>query len=713
MRLNALGSSTLLDLLNQIQRRNATAGGAVPTAGQQGGNGPTDANDPAAALMEALSGILGDAAAGMPAELLAQGAAHGDPRLFFQAENQDAFLNAANSVLVGGGELDDFLVTAKNVKQTGGDLNKFYAAVQNVMNQGDYDDLDRFLSVANVTMATGNSLEKLYQLTSRVLGASKNDYESVIFAAQSVMMHGASLTDFEKILDKTNFYGFEGRNNLVDFHRVLVTARKAGIDMGDFLAMFGEECAAGTNGRDILNEAMSVFKLRDASPDFNKFKRIERVDSSPMTITQGESAALFCQVVSTRDGLLSGDYVCWSSEETGAIDRGNYLDLSKLGPGTYHFVAKVDGGGDTAIKTVIILPKAGDDGNNGHGNDPGKVDPSNPGNSKPHTPAAGNGNNGNVNGNNGNNGNTPPAAGPATDAVTKLAATFQPGASADTMNPLLKMFRLYQLNQDSLTPTEVYDFIDKQLGAGTSAAFLRSIGANQVAEEYERRDVKWESLYAAQIANPDFYEQISAKFRSAVTADEAVTFLRGEGETDPDIAETLWLLGYRTVGGGDGNNGHGNDPGKVDLSNPGQSKFLERLEKLKASAMPEQLSDAEIESLFAELIDVTKQIEEIDRLAKAYAALRDAKNAEAKREQQRQFWDQLMAFINKFLNDQADASRETEPADEEPQASTAKPKPKDEPAPAPEPPAAPAPPAETPTRTENPDSGNQRPVRRR
>jgi hypothetical protein len=645
MRLNGLGSNALLDLLNQIQQRNAAAAGSAPSSAPAG----APADDPASALMTALSAVLGGSVAGMPAELLAQVAQHGDPRLFFQADNQDAFLNAANSVLVSGGDLADFLATAKNVKQQGGDLSKFYAAVQNVMNQGDYDDLERFFSVANVTMATGNSLEKLYQLTSRILGASKNDYEAVIFAAQAVMMNGGTLADFEKVLDHTNFYGFDGRNNMVDFHRVLVAARKAGIDMSDFMAAFSQECANGADGRDLLDEAMATFKLQDSRPDFNKFKRIERVDSAPMTIQQGESAALFCQVVSTRDGLLSGDYVCWSSEETGAVSRGNYLDLSKLGPGTYHFVAKVDGGGDTAIKTVIILPKG--DHDNGHGNDPGKVDLSNPGKSKTEerqaasTPAAT---------------SQPAASTPATDAVKKLAATFQPGAAAENMNPLLKMFRLYQLNQDSLTPTEVYDFIDKQLGAGTSSAFLRAIGANQVAEEYDRRDVKWESLYAAQLTNPDFYNLCTAKFRSAATADECAAFLKGESETDPEIAETLWLLGYRQTATveSDHDNGHGNDPGKVDLSNPGKSKFLQRLEKLTEQAMPEHLSDAEIEGLFQELIDVTKQIEEIDRLAKAYAALKDAKDAEARREQQRQFWDQLQAFINKFISDQTEANEE-------------------------------------------------------
>jgi hypothetical protein len=657
-------------LLNQIQQRssatNATgpAGAASPTA-------QAAAEDPAtAALMEALSSLLGGDAAGVPPAMLAEVAKHGDPRLFFQAENQDSFLNAANSVKVGGGDFDAFMQTAKAVKQNGGDLNKFYAAVQNVMNQGDYDDLDRFFRVADVTMESGNSLEKLYQMTSQVLGASKDDYEAVIFAAQSTMMHGGTLADFDKILKNTNFYGFEGRNNLVDFHRVLAASYKGGLDTSEVLRLMGQECEASGDGRAVLNEAMAAFKLRDAGPDFHKFKKIERVDSGPMTITQGESAALFCQCVSVGEGLMPPNYVSWSSEEDGAAGQGNYLDLSKLGPGTYHFVAKVTGGGDTAVKTVIIQPKG--DHDNGHGNDVGDFDPSNPGKSKPVERAAYDAGTATT--------TTGSAGGSATSLVNTVASLFAPAAGAENMNPLLKMFRLWQLNSDNLTANEVYDFIDKQLGTGTSSAFLRSIGANDVAAAYDQRAVTWEQLYTAQIANPQFYDLCTAKFRSAVPADTCASYLKDQTETDPEIAETLWLLGYRNETAApvedDHDNGHGNDPGKVDLSNPGKSKFLEKLEKMQASATPIELSDEEIKGLFEQLIDVTKQIEEIDRLIKAYAAFREAKNAEAKREQYRQFWDQLMNFINKFMADQADAAQKSD-VDDEPEAEAPKAKAKD------------------------------------
>jgi hypothetical protein len=647
-----------MDLLDQIQRRNASTSPVAPVDGAAEAEAEAES-----ALMEALSSVLGGSAAGMPPDLLRQVAQHGDPRLFFQADNQDSFLNAANSVVVGGGNLAEMLTAAKQVKRSGGDMAKFYTAVQNVMAQGDYDDLEQFFSAVDVTVITGNSLEKLYQMSSRILGAASNDFESVIFAAQSAMLHRGSLGDFEKILDKTNFYGFEGRNNLVDFQRVLATARKAGMNTGEFLNLVARECADGANGRDLLDDCMAVFHLRSEAPDFRRFDRIERVDSAPMTIKQGDKAALFCQCVSVEDGLKPPSWVSWSSEETGAAGSGNYLDLSQLGPGTYHFIAKVTGGGDTAVKTVIIEPKG--DHDNGHGNDPGKFDPSNPGKSKPVERAA-------YDAANAGSAEAPPA-GSATSLVNSLAGLFAPAAGAEDLNPLLKMFRLYQLNADNLTATEVYDFIDKELGAGTSAAFLRSIGADQVAAEYEARDVKWESLYAAQIANPDFYDQCAAKFRSAVTADECAGFLNAEGETDPEIAESLWLLGYRTATvGNDHDNGHGNDPGKVDFSNPGRSKFMEKLETMKAVAKPIEFTDAEIEALFQELIEVTKQIEEIDRLIRMYASIRDAKNAESRREQQRQFWDQLLAFVNAFLANQAEESRDADAKRDEPEAESPK-----------------------------------------
>ncbi|MBC7544076.1 MAG: hypothetical protein H7338_15230 [Candidatus Sericytochromatia bacterium] len=650
MQLSGLASSTLMHLMEEIQLRNAQAGGPAPSLAAGAISG---ASDPLTALFGALSTVLGDSAAGMPPELMAQVANHGDHRLFFQPENQDAFLNAANSVLVGGGDLDAFLSTAKQVKQNGEDLTKFYAATSNVMAQGDYDDLGRFLNVAKTTMAADQPLEQLYKLSSRILGAAPSDFESVIFAAQTAMVNGGSLNDFEKILDKTNFYGFEGRNNLVDYNRVLVAARKAGINMGEFIGMYGAECAAGADGRELLDEAMDSFLLPDTRPDFTKFKRIERIDSAPMTIAQGESAALFCQAISTRDGLLAADRICWSAEETGALARGNYVDLSKLKAGTYHFVAKIDGGGDTAIKTVIILPKQGDH-DNGHGNDPGKVDESNPGKSK-------------LDERQGTAG-TAPATNGTNKTQATAAATFTPPAK--DLDPIAKMLRLYELNKDSLTGTEVYDFIDKQLGKGTAEAFLKSIGAGAVAAEYAKHDVKATTLFAAQLANPKFYDQCAEKFRSAVTAEECSSFLKNEGETGSDIAETLWLLGYRkpvvqaapvkaseVTAKGDHDNGHGNDPGKVDLSNPGKSKFLERLTALQASATPVVLGDDEIQDLLREIKALTAKIAEVDGMIEAYEAYRNAKSAEDKRNAYQLFWQQLMAFADSVVNERQEANK--------------------------------------------------------
>lgn len=777
----------------QTQAAAAPAPQAAPTSAS-GGTATTQSATPSDPALQAMLDALANAGTNVPQTILDQVKQYGDQRLFFQAHNTDSFLTAANSILVEGGDLGLFLQTALQVRNVG-DLDKFYRAVSNVMQKGDYDDLRRFLNVTGTVMRRGENLETWYAFSNQVLNEAPDDYEGVIFAAQTTMSYGASLADFKAMHAKLDMHGFEGRNNLVDLNRVTIAARKANLDVAAVLRLMAQEMQYEQDGRAIIDEMMQIFRLQDTRPDFNLFARIERLDSGPMTITQGESAALFCQAISSRDGLLPAYMTCWSSEELGEMGRGNYMDLSKLPPGTYHFVAKIDGGGDTAIKTVIVEPRdgepdpdegaviiggggkppvKGDDGNNGHGNDPGGVDPSNPGNSSgvggpngnqgngnnghgnapggvnPNNPGnssgvggpngnQGNGNSGKVKGDDGNNGhgndpgkidpsnpgksganktqsqssglasmlqgfglgglasivtsmslpnltqmlasldmNSLSSVGSALHSISNLMAST-PATGREDISPWEKMWRLYAMHEDNLPATAVYEFIDKKLGRQAVVNFLNAQGATGLAQQYANRSVTAADIAQAQLADPQLYDKSTAFLRSVASADEVAQFLSANGANQSEVTESLWLLGYRDQApvvttpnngkakGADGNNGHGNDPGKVDPSNPGKSKAAERAAaeanessngldpdaeariraNLKLQALSQEEIDREAEILFLlrEIKSLNEKIAALDELIKSFEAFQRAKNKDkqAAYDQFRQYLELLLS----------------------------------------------------------------------
>lgn len=319
---------------------------------------------------------------------------HDDDRLFYQPNNFDNYINAINKVKVIGGDVLPFLRSLSKIVAGGHDAMKFIATVLNVIDKGDYDDLRRFFSVLDTVMARRASLDKFYEFGNKILDKRHYDYESNIFALQTALSYGCSMDDFLAITDNLQTTGLEGRNNLVDFHRIIIDVRKRGGYLPVlFKSMADEARKPDGDVRGYMNDYMKMYGLKYSGPDFTKFNRIERIDGEDMVIKKGESAALFAQAISNVDGLLPESVLYWSSLEEGALSHGSsYLDLSKLDVGVHHIVVKIGGywrgGTDTAIKTVIVLPPDEEEEHhdNGHGNDADGVDESNPGNSTGITP---------------------------------------------------------------------------------------------------------------------------------------------------------------------------------------------------------------------------------------------------------------------------------------------------------------------------------------
>lgn len=286
-----------------------------------------------------------------------------DDRAFTQGNNQDYYLNSDNSRVVSGAELNQFLRTAYYVQASGNDIGKFLDQATDVLNRGDYDDIDRFLSGADMVMYKKEDLSKYLDFSKKMLDDSHHDFESNIFQMYMTMSYGGSMQNYIDIADNLATSGAEGRNNLVDLTRVVVDFRNAGGYVPAMYQMLADEANEGGDVRELMNDYMALQGLQDTSPDFSRFARIERIDGDPMTIKQGESAALFAQAISSRDGLLPESVLFWSSLETGAMGNGSsYLDLSSLPPGTYTIAAKIGGyglGTDTAFKTVIVEPSDG------------------------------------------------------------------------------------------------------------------------------------------------------------------------------------------------------------------------------------------------------------------------------------------------------------------------------------------------------------------
>ena len=289
-------------------------------------------------------------------------------RAFTQGNNQDYYLNSDNSRIVSGAELNQFLRTAYYVQASGNDIGKFLDQATDVINRGDYDDLDRFLSGADMVMYKKEDVSKYLDFSKKMLDESSHDFESNIFQMYMTMSYGGSMQNYIDIADNLKVAGDEGRNNLVDLTRIVVDFRDAGGYVPALYQMLADEANEGGDVRALMNDYMALQGLADTSPDYTRFNRINRIDGGPMTIKQGESAALFAQAISTQDGLLPESVIYWSSLETGALGNGSsYLDLSTLPPGTYNIAAKIGGyglGTDTAFKTVIVEPNDGTTGTN-------------------------------------------------------------------------------------------------------------------------------------------------------------------------------------------------------------------------------------------------------------------------------------------------------------------------------------------------------------
>ncbi len=281
---------------------------------------------------------------------------------FSQGNNSDLNLSAVNSANLSGADLNKFLQTAYYIMSSGNDVGKFLEQSTQVLQKSDYDDFRAFLGAADTVMYKKENMDTFYAFGNKVLDESHHDFESNLFQMRMVMNYGGKMQDFIDIADNLKMSGMEGRNNTVDLTRIIVDFKKQGNYVPVLFQALADEAREGGDVRDFMDEYMAVRGMADTSPDFSRFNRIERIDGDPMVIKQGESAALFAQAISSRDGLLPESVLFWSSTETGALSNGSsYLDLSTLPPGTYHVAAKIGNysGTDTAFKTVIVEPNDG------------------------------------------------------------------------------------------------------------------------------------------------------------------------------------------------------------------------------------------------------------------------------------------------------------------------------------------------------------------
>ncbi|MGV3524459.1 MAG: hypothetical protein ACO1RX_09550 [Candidatus Sericytochromatia bacterium] len=281
---------------------------------------------------------------------------------FAQQNNFDAALNSTNSQAMSGADLNKFLQTAYYVLSSGYDVGKFFENATKAAQKGDYDDFRRFLDVTDLVMYKGENLDSFFDYSNKTLDEAPKDYESNLFQMYMTMGYGGRMQDYVDIAENLDTIGMDGRNNLVDFTRIVVDFYKQGGYTPALFDAMALEAREGGDVRAFMDDYMAARGLADKSPDFSRFARIERIDGDPMVITQGESAALFAQAVSTQQGLLPESVIAWSSKQTGPMTTGSsYLDLSKLPPGTYQIAAKIVGmsSTDTGMKTVIVLPADG------------------------------------------------------------------------------------------------------------------------------------------------------------------------------------------------------------------------------------------------------------------------------------------------------------------------------------------------------------------
>lgn len=280
-----------------------------------------------------------------------------DDLLYTRTGADDADITDTNKVAVFGADMQNFLRQATDIAKRGEDINGYLDSTAKILEKGDYDDLRRFISVTNTVLATNQPLKEFFKFSNDILDKRHYDFESNIFSVQTMLGYGTRLDTAVNIMKNMETTNLEGRNNLVDLNRTIIDAKNKGL----YLPYLFNKMSEAGDSRGFMDAYMKANNLKTTAPDFNKFKRIERIDGEDMVIRQGESAALFAQAISSQDGLLPESVLHWSSVQTGAISQGSsYLDLSKLAPGVYDMYVKIGpgyGGTDTAKKRVVVLPK--------------------------------------------------------------------------------------------------------------------------------------------------------------------------------------------------------------------------------------------------------------------------------------------------------------------------------------------------------------------
>lgn len=284
-------------------------------------------------------------------------------KVFAQQNNSDVYLNSTNGTAVSGADLNKFLQNAYYVLSSGYDVGKYLDHATKALTKGDYDDFRRFLDVTDMMLYKKENLDTFFDFGDKILDENPQDYEGNMFEAYMTVAYGGHIQDYVDIAKGLQMSEAAGRNNMVDLTRIITDVYK---QKGSTQVLFNTLAGAARQGQDIramMDDYMAFRGMADTSPDYSKFAQIERIDTGVMHIKQGDSAAVFAQALSSTDGLLPESVLYWSSLETGALSHGSsYLDLSKLGPGTYHIYCKIGnyaGGTDTATKTVIIDPADG------------------------------------------------------------------------------------------------------------------------------------------------------------------------------------------------------------------------------------------------------------------------------------------------------------------------------------------------------------------
>lgn len=281
-----------------------------------------------------------------------------DDLLFTRTNGEDLSLNIENNMKYIGGDFKQFLEQAKKVSEVSGDIDGYIESVSSILDKGDYDDLRRFIDVTNDSLIDKDFLPELFEFAQDSAKKYSENIENIFFGFQTLYNYGCDLDTALDVLKHTD-KGANGRKNISELTAFLVEIKKMGINPLEVIKQMAN--AVNTNAFiDEYAKAHGIVKT-ETQLDYNRFKRIEGVDiKKPVIMRQGESVALFAQAISNTEGVLPPSVLFWSSVQTGAITDGtNYLDLSKLAPGTYDVYVKVGNypATDTAKRKIRVLGK--------------------------------------------------------------------------------------------------------------------------------------------------------------------------------------------------------------------------------------------------------------------------------------------------------------------------------------------------------------------